>query len=136
MFNIVNQDNGKGGSKAKNNQEHGGYIENGKVFSVTSGPIGDPSVNAPLPIIINSDGSTFHSHASGTKRIQETDPNTLDVIKSTLHIWKQHPSNADIRTSTNTDYVFAMRDKKVYIYNSKGIQTSVPMRSFIRPNKK
>ena len=117
-------DNGKGGTRDGNNQEHGGYVSEGYAYFEPSGAVVspcDPNVEKAI-ISLPTGYVTFHSHPSGT-----------------CDGWgfKQSPQEDDIKYAGEyTHYVFAMEDKKVYIYNSDGTMASIPMKHFVDPKDK
>jgi RHS repeat-associated protein len=136
METVVDADNGKGGTTAANNQEHGGQVREvrdntGKptgekeVVQATSGTVTDPSKGGSTGIGYNVDARTqsrFHSHPSGTN-------NGGSFV--------QGPSVQDIGGATRgkantptTNYVFGMSDQKVYIYSTNGVQAIVPKKAW------
>ncbi len=121
MTDIVYKDDGTGGTKAANNQEHGGTINNGKVTALKSGPVIDPSKGKNASISSNAD---FHSHPSGTKKV-----NLINGGTGTAQ-WRQPPSNTDIKLSTGKEYVFAMSEGTLYIYTNKGVVATIPISTF------
>ena len=132
MVDIVNQDDGKGGTTPANNREYGGRIKkSGEVAEAPPGDVGDPITNNRVSISLKTyfpDQVTFHSHASGTKKTTES-----------FGQWRQAPSKepGDISNSNNTrEYVFGRRDGTVYIFNKKGVQATIPQKFFVNPNKK
>lgn len=132
MVNIVNQDDGKGGTTPANNREYGGRIKkDGTVVEAPAGEVGDPINNTSASIIITTyfaEQSTFHSHASGMR-----------VTADQIGKWRQAPSYkpGDIENSNNTrEYVFGRRDNTVYIFNNKGVQATIPQQYFVNPNKR
>ena len=133
MVEIVSNDDGKGGTKDCNNREYGGYIDNGVCNSVKPGEIAKPS-EGPAMIDLPNGYVTFHGHPSG--KIVERKFVMLDSGNSgyvtTTSFWPQHPSSIDINNAGNfTCYVFGMRDGITYIYNSKGVQATIPTKVFI-----
>jgi uncharacterized protein RhaS with RHS repeats len=136
MYDIVSQDDGKGGTTSSNNREHGGYMENGQVIPVPSGPIANPQVDDFAQIFFpGGKKTTFHSHPSGTV-IEATNSEfgRQTIGGTTTHSFKQYPSTADKSNArSNTRYVFGMGNQKVYIYNSSGVQATVPMKNFVNP---
>ncbi len=61
----------------------------------------------------------FHSHPSGDKK-----------VPGGTAMWVQPPSNTDIKTATGKDYVFAMKEKTIYIYTNKGVIATIPISIF------
>ena len=147
MVDIVNQDNGKGGTSDANNREYGGRIKkDGTVVESPAGPVRDPAVNANASIDITSYGnqSTFHSHPSGSKTDSSTSNNfggssaTLGGTTTTSG-WENAPSNqgGDIQNSgTATNYVFSRSNGTVYIYNNTGVKATIPQKYFVTPKTK
>lgn len=121
MTEIVSKDDGTGGTKAENNQEHGGTIKNGKVTALKSGPVMDPSKGKNASITSEVD---FHSHPSGTKKVN------LPGGKTGTAQWRQPPSNTDIKLATGKEYVFAMKEGTIYVITNKGVVASLPMSIF------
>ncbi|OJW32100.1 MAG: hypothetical protein BGO54_16945 [Sphingobacteriales bacterium 46-32] len=115
MVKIVSKDDGTGGTKASNNQEHSGNLVNGDVKASKSGGVGDPSKGKVASI---SDVD-FHSHPSGTKK-----------VPGATAMWVQPPSKQDITTGKKTEYVFGMKDGTIYIYNKTGVVATIPISTF------
>jgi hypothetical protein len=133
MYDIVSKDDRTGGRYENNNREHGGYIDNGVVFAVPSGPVTNPAKDETAFISLPMDYDTFHSHCSGT--IVEL-PALGSFTQTSASFFKQPPSDVDINNAGNTTrYVFGMGNGKVYIYNSKGVQATVDMNYFVKPLK-
>ena len=127
MVDIVNKDNGKGGTNASNNREYGGSIEKGRVVEAPPGSVTNPQESKYAFIDLPQGKTTFHSHASGTF----SDNSSTNITPQT---WSfiQHPSKIDIQEAGNTtNYVFGRGDKMVYIYNSNGVQAVIPQKDFI-----
>ncbi|MEM6801925.1 MAG: DUF6443 domain-containing protein [Bacteroidota bacterium] len=144
MKDIVEQDSGTGGTSPPNNREYGGTIDNsGLVTSSPPGEVTDPSVSTQASIthkIPPDTKSTFHSHQSGQKVIVSPRPRgsiTLDGPERTTYSFVQAPSQHDIdRTPAGqTNYVFARGERKVYIYNNKGVVATLPHRRFVKFKK-
>lgn len=132
MVNIVNQDDGKGGTSDANNREYGGRIKkDGTVVEAPPGRVGNPINDTNATISITTyfpEQVTFHDHPSGTLK---------DGKKNGA--WLQAPSGiqGDIGGGhSRSEYVFGRRDGTVYIYNNKGVQATVPQKYFVTPNKK
>jgi RHS repeat-associated protein len=148
MVNIVNQDDGRGGTSDANNREYGGRIKNdGTIVESPAGPVRDPATNDYASINITSYGnqSTFHSHPSGNKTESSSASNNVAGSSSTLggtttaSGWKNAPSNqgGDIQNSGKaTNYVFSRSNGTVYIYNNTGVKATIPQKYFVTPNKK
>jgi RHS repeat-associated protein len=102
MVDIVNQDNGRGGTSDANNREYGESINrDGTVTQAPAGAVGNPLVNSNVSITLRTtfeNQSTFHSHPSGTR----TEGNTTGS-------WIQPPSyrRGDVQNSSSAvNYVF------------------------------
>jgi hypothetical protein len=69
-----------------------------------------------LPATSLSEGPiNYHSHPSGTKRM------TLPGGGGATATWNQPPSGQDIKSSRGIEYVFAMKEQNIYIYNRTGV---------------
>ncbi|WP_331962329.1 DUF6443 domain-containing protein, partial [Chitinophaga sp.] len=127
MVDIVNKDNGKGGTTPENNREYGGVVKtDGTVAESQPGPVADPitSPNAHIDIRSFEWQSTFHSHPSGT-RTENTGGGT------TTGSFNRAPSNAggDVANSGNPiNYVFSRSNGVVYIYNNSGVIATIPQK--------
>ena len=135
MVTEVTKDNGKGGTANSNNREYGGFIENGKIIVVNPGIITNPKSDIFPSILLPKGVPTFHSHPSGTL----VESNSADVLGSTqtTYSYVQTPSQIDINTAeTYTHYVFGRGSGEVYIYNSEGLQATIPMNRFVTPKAK
>jgi RHS repeat-associated protein len=137
MYNIVSLDDGNGGTSDNNNREHGGYIENGEVIQVPSGPIANPKYDKFATIGLPKGKTTFESHPSGD--IVEgpvSDFGRQTIGATTTYRFTQSPSSTDMNNAGNvTRYVFGMGNQKVYIFNSNGVQATIPMENFVKPIK-
>lgn len=87
----------------------------------TPGPVADPTKGKPGTS--TAARIDYHSHSSGSK------PMILPNGDRAHAMWNQPPSGQDIRTSRGTEYVFAMREHKVYVYNRTGVIATIPMGS-------
>ena len=120
MVDIVSSDNGSGGTSDANNREYGGYIEDGEVKAVDSGPVCYPSEYTQATINLPCGKSTFHSHPSGTfKRVL-----LIGTISRTVDepAYIQPTSSLDIQNAGHhVHYVFGRGNGMVYIYNSSAI---------------
>ncbi|MBL0113098.1 MAG: hypothetical protein IPP42_20600 [Saprospiraceae bacterium] len=68
MADVVNQDNGQGGTSSNNNREYGGTIKSdGSVIQAPAGAVANPKTDPYASINTSSFDfqSTFHSHPSG-----------------------------------------------------------------------
>jgi RHS repeat-associated protein len=156
MVDIVSQDNGKGGTGAANNQEHGGSINsNGKdgvVIAARSGKPADPSKDDGAHIRLPNAPITFHSHPSGTTE-SENNGSGIGRLRSPQEesaSFAQPPSKKDIEAAGTigsigggsvgpaggAHYVFGRGDGNVYIYNSSGVQAVMPIADFVNLGKK
>ena len=136
MIDIVSKDNWLGGTADANNREYGGIIKDGKVIPLEPGAVGKLVLGKKNYLLFPGE-ATFHSHASGDTDVPNID-NTVTTISNgkPYACWEQKPSQIDIDNAGNsTHYVFAMREKVVYIYNSSGIQATMPMNRFVKPHK-
>ena len=142
MANEVAKDNGKGGTDNANNREYGGSIQDGKVVAATPGDVATPSFNGRASIDLPPDAhESFHSHPSGTSTEEipsESGRRTLTIDS----FFYQPPSAEDIKAAgqtksarSGTHYVFGRSDKKVYIYNSKGVEAVMTLKDFLKPRR-
>ncbi|WP_142686759.1 RHS repeat-associated core domain-containing protein [Chitinophaga polysaccharea] len=145
MVDIVNQDNGKGGTDPANNREYGGVVKtDGNVSQSPPGPVSDPILNKDAHINIASFDfqSTFHSHPSGTKSESSTGSNpfggtTIGGTTTNGH-FNSAPSNkgGDVSNSgSKINYVFSRSNGTVYIYNNTGVIATIPQANFVTPKK-
>ncbi len=143
MVDIVEQDNGRGGTGDANNREYGGTISNdGTVTESTPGDVVNPKESSVASISHTTDDntkSTFHSHPSGTVETgRNTDSNTIQMSGTIMtYGFSNAPSsgaNLDVNSSRSgrTNYTFARKNGKVYIYNSSsGVQATIPHKRFV-----
>lgn len=142
---VIKKDDGTGGTLPQNNMEYGGVVSMNNEIHEGSGEVGDPSVAKFLefkyPQIPNPKFK-FHSHASG-KKITRTKP-LIDPFahsgmgngEEKVDFWVQSPSRTDIDNSEGmTNYVFARRTAKIYVYNSKGVQAVISLKAFLTSGK-
>jgi RHS repeat-associated protein len=147
MVDVVNRDNGKGGTADANNREHGGSVSNnGTVTAAPDGPIakpGAPVANIEIPTD-NNTKSIFHSHesASVTTTTGGSNGNTISMSSSTTTVgFVQAPSygtGLDIssRNTSRINYEFGRGNGTVYIYNSQtGVLATIPQKYFVNPKK-
>ena len=140
MMNEMNKDNGKGGKSDANNKEYS-VTGNQGVQVQEPGPISSPKFKEIPTSTVMSDGtqSFAHSHPSGS--IVETtgsQPGTTSFGSASMtSTWnyRQPPSPWDVEHARTTNYVFGMRNGIVYIYNSKGVQATMPMKNFVNFKK-
>jgi hypothetical protein len=147
MVDIVNQDNGKGGTSDANSREYGGAVSNdGTVTQSSPGAVARPEApRASIDITTDSNRkSIFHSHpsASVTTTSGGTNGNTISMSTSSSTVgFAQTPSYGttyDVSSSNvnRTNYVFGRGNGTVYIYNSNtGIQATIPQKYFVTPKK-
>ncbi|PVD49393.1 hypothetical protein DC498_25255 [Terrimonas sp.] len=139
MVDIVNQDNGKGGTSDANNREYGGVIKlDGTVVESPAGPVANPITDSKAHIDISSFDfqSTFHSHPSGTASTGSTGSNTIGGT-TTTGSFQRAPSNTggDIENSgSKVRYVFSRGNGVVYMYNNTGVIATIPQKYFVTPN--
>ncbi|MCE7057201.1 hypothetical protein LZF95_21145 [Algoriphagus sp. AGSA1] len=136
MVNIVNQDNGRGGTSDANNREYGGVVRNGAVIESPMGPVGNPktdlSASVTHPDVMTGD-ITFHSHPSG--QIVEGPGSGTIGGTTTTYKWGRAPSGHDVRGASGNEYVFSRGNGAVYIYNKSGVVATIPQIRFVTPKK-
>jgi len=139
MSDIVNEDDGTGGTSDNNNREYGGTVaENDAVIKNKPGPVSQPGVEAHINLRTASNSrSEFHSHPSGTSTDQDrtSTGSTSKVGGSTTNNSYQSdgPSKDDIKNvGDRTGYVFSMSNKTVFIYNNQGVTATLPMSKFAK----
>ena len=114
MASIVEQDNGVRNYKEDNRREYGGYVIEDKVTMATPGKIDAGTIN------LRNTSTTFHSHPSG-------------IVPNVNEVFSQYPSKTDIESNIGfTSYVFGRYDEVVYIYNDKGILSTIPHKRFVK----
>jgi len=118
MVDIVNQDDGRGGTADANNREYGGVVRtDGTVVQSPPGPVSNPTVNKKATIDITSFEfqSTFHSHPSGTVT---PDRSSNSIGGETVSgYFRSAPSNkpGDVSNSgAKINYVFSRSNGTVY----------------------
>jgi RHS repeat-associated protein len=133
MVNIVNKDDGTGGTSEANNSEYGGHItvDGKKVIEARptqpSTPTSDQVTEIQIPKA--GDQPVFHSHQSGTLI-------TYSGGTTTTSSYRQAPSLGDIGNSSAVpEYEFARGNKTVYIFNMTGIIATIPQKFFVNPKK-
>ena len=115
IVDVVSKHNGSGEWIDDNRREYGGYITNNTVIEAEPGEL---SNDDGATIKLFEGYSTFHSHPSG--------------IDSNNGRFSQPPSDIDITNAKGfTSYVFGRNNGKVYIYNAKGILSTLPHKRFI-----
>lgn len=145
MVDIVNQDNGRGGTKAANNREYGGTVNNdGTVTESPAGAVASPKNNSHASIshtITGSTKSTFHSHPSGQvvegtgANRNSTGGSTTLGGSTTTYSFQKAPSPTDVNGSRRTNYVFSRSNGRVYIYSGNGVIATVPQKRFVTPKQ-
>jgi hypothetical protein len=142
MVDIVNQDNGKGGTKDANNREYGGEVSiRGEVTAATLGAVANPQVDTEASVNTPSYGddtrASFHSHPSGSRSVTTGDgANTIGGTTTTTYSFAQAPSQHDINNSgSSSNYVFGRGNGTVYIYNNSGVQATIPQKYFVNPKR-
>ena len=139
MVDQVSKDNGKGGTKDANNREYGGEITP-EGITPRIGAVFSPKTSSSATIELNStDYSTFHGHPSGSV-VEISNPSTSSSIsfsmKSTTYSFTQSPSPLDISNAhSHTHYVFGRANGITYIYNSNGVQATIPTKKFVNLQK-
>ncbi|MEZ2339462.1 RHS repeat-associated core domain-containing protein, partial [Mucilaginibacter sp. RCC_168] len=142
MVDVVNQDNGRGGTSDANNREYGGAVKSdgsGTVEQAKPGPVADPikDPNAHIDLPAYETRSTFHSHPSGTKFISSGGSNTIGG-STTSGNFLNAPSNVggDVGNSgSKINYVFSRGNGTVYIYNNTGVIATIPQANFVTPKQ-
>ncbi|MBZ5858546.1 RHS repeat-associated core domain-containing protein [Flavihumibacter profundi] len=136
MVDIVNQDNGKGGTDDANNREYGGTIKlDGTVVQDAPGPVSNPLVDKNASISITNNGlrSEFHSHPSGT-RSEGPGANTIGGTTSSGSFQNAPSKDIDIKNSgSKINYVFSRGNGTVYMYNNTGVVATIPQKYFVKP---
>ncbi|HXU27889.1 MAG TPA: hypothetical protein VN698_11715, partial [Bacteroidia bacterium] len=145
MVNEVSKDNGKGGTSNANNREYGGIVDKDETVTTTkpgdvAKPKTDPDASINFQSVTDNTKILFHSHPSGTFVAggqQQAEPGSYSISTSTtVSHYVQAPSEIDISNIGNkTGYVFGMKSGTVYIYNSSGIQATIPINRFVNPKK-
>lgn len=146
MVDIVNQDNGRGGTSDANNREYGGVVNmDGTVSQSPVGEVASPKKHSHASInhSINSQTkSTFHSHPSGqivegtgANRNSATGGSTTLGGSTTTYSFQQAPSSVDVNGSTRTNYVFGRSSGRVYIYSGNGVIATIPQKRFVKPKQ-
>jgi RHS repeat-associated protein len=142
MVDIVNQDNGKGGTKDANNREYGGEISiRGEVAAATPGAVANPQVDTEANVNTPSYGddtrASFHSHPSGSRSVTTGGgANTIGGTTTTTYSFGQAPSQPDVNNSgTSSNYVFGRGSGTVYINNNSGVQATIPHKYFVNPKR-
>ena len=136
MVDIVNKDDGKGGTSDANNREYGGRIKGkGEVVEAPPGPVSNPLVNSEAHIEIQTFGtqSEFHSHPSGTRTEGGGGSNTIGGSTRTgsfQHAPSNNPGDV-INSGKSTNYVFSRGNGTVYIYNNTGVIATIPQKYFV-----
>ena len=139
MAEVAELDDGNGGDKTENNQEHGGYIENGQFIKEQSGEPTTPDKVSSVSISLYHGEGKMHTHPSGYKYQQKTYNPITQFYENTAKRFQycQHPSLADINNSgANINYVVGRRSKVVYIYNLSGIRAEMNHNLFFNKTKK
>jgi RHS repeat-associated protein len=145
MVDIVNQDDGKGGTSDANNREYGGVVKlDGSVKEAPPGPVANPLTdpNAHIEISHFKNESTFHSHPSGNVSTGSANTNLASSSttvggSTTTGSFLNAPSNngGDIQNSgSKVNYVFSRGNGTVYIYNNTGVLATIPQKYFVTPN--
>lgn len=144
MVDIVNQDNGRGGTSNANNREYGGTVNNdGTVVESPAGAVANPKLHSSASIthtITSSTKSTFHSHPSGqivegTGARNGTSSGTTIGGSTTTFGFQKAPSAPDVNGASRTNYVFGRSSGRVYIYNGSGVIATIPQKRFVTPKQ-
>ncbi len=128
IIDSSSQDDGTGGTSDDNNREHGAVVKNdGTVESRPDGPVMDLTTAKRATFNtgdLTNVKSVTHDHPSGTIQIGDTEEKS----------YGQAPSPADIKYAGNrTDYVNGKANGTMYIYNSLGVQATMPAKNFVKP---
>ena len=139
MAKIANQDDGGGSDKPTNNREFGGQIDfSGNVTEGLAGPVTTPIKGAVIGYIpLEGTKTMFHTHPSG-EILERVRGELGQPDGSSKTFYTQHPSAKDIANATEqVRYVFGMGGKVsiIYIYNSKGVQATIPLDNFVKLKK-
>ncbi|MDH6310034.1 hypothetical protein M2451_002924 [Dysgonomonas sp. PFB1-18] len=141
MLKVAKNDNGNGGTEDAQNREYGGIIDLNGNFENTQGDPSNPE-NQEFAFIqfVYIPGNikcTFHTHPSGeikryyyngselTKNEYEEQKKKINMgasFQETTRNWQQPPSRPDIQNIATTNYVFAMNNKNVYVYDNLGVR--------------
>ncbi len=139
LFSNMSNDDGRGGEAPSNNREYATTImTDGSAVNLPPGEVADPSVsNAHTSRFLDNDQVSIfgHSHPSGTKTVfPERKPGVVYSSEGAqTSSFGQPPSPHDVSTAgKRTNIVFGMGNKTVYIYNSKGVQATIPMYRFVK----
>jgi len=114
------EDDGTGGTADNNNREYlvtfDKSIEPQETNSIycKKGSVGNPTKDDAISVSAGDshDLEYIHTHPSGTR----------DGSR-----WHQAPSRQDVMNTSTQKYVFGMADQTVYIYNSNGINATLPL---------
>ena len=113
-------DDGTGGTIDKNNREYlitfDKTIQPYETNSIycKKGPVGNPAKDDEISVSVGNSPyiEYIHTHPSGFRDERR---------------WHQAPSKQDIMNTFTQKYVFGMGDNTVYIYNSNGINATIPL---------
>lgn len=140
MLEVAKNDKGY---EPSNLYEYGASISNeGIVGEVQRGPKHIPGETQKkyAEVEITTDSNTksiMHTHQSYEKK--EGEPKAGEFKPSYTVITKnmaQAPSDRDIENcSYEVNYVFAMRTKKIYMYNNKGVLAILDQKNFVKFKK-
>jgi len=115
------KDDGLGGTNLANNKEYSGSFGKNGVYNTKESKASKPTDGKQLVTIGEND---YHSHPSGTEDF------TING-ESYVARWKQPPSKQDITVAgSKMQYVPAMRNQTIYIYNNKGVIATIPISTF------
>jgi hypothetical protein len=134
---AIIRDTEKGGTDTLNNKEYGGMLfADGEIFLRDSGSYVPLCVNGQLAVRLPSRGvAEFHDHPSGCmgKLYPWPCPDTVLAKRAIKCGHAQGPSLVDQqRVERRKGYVFGMRARIVFVYDSTGIRATVPFRFFER----
>jgi RHS repeat-associated protein len=140
MVDIVNKDDGTGGTSDNNNREYGGRIlSTGVVKESTPGPVTSPTADkyGEIDTKLFPGQSTFHSQPSGTVDGSPSSASTVNNERTLSGNFTSSPTKIDIANNDGSaiDYEFSRRTKIVYIYNNTGVIATLPQENFVKPKK-
>ena len=115
------KDDGSGGVKPENNMEYSGSFGKNGVYNTKASKSEKPSTGKRL---VTTGKNDYHSHPSGSEKF-------IKNGESYVASWKQPPSKQDIsEAGSKLEYVPAMRNQTIYIYNNKGVIATIPISTF------
>jgi hypothetical protein len=119
MIRWVSQDDNRQDTEARHNREYGGFVSNEyRVAHRSTGPVSYPPDSAEISLTsYGKEPEEFHSHPSGMKNGKG---------------YTQPPSFRDWKSvGDRLGYVFAIREKIIYIYDRRGVLAKLPIDRFV-----